>query len=119
MNAAVLIIRFAVPGWHCWPRAPRARAYLGHRHRHLFHVEVRIAVPNDERAVEFHDLRDFAAGEFERMGSPVPGGVEFDDRSCETLARLLGSKVAAQYGRAVDVAVLEDGEFGATVCVGP
>lgn len=107
MNAATIFVRFQVPGFHCWPEPTPERAYLGQRHRHLFHVEVRIKVAHDDREVEFHDLLDFAR-------EALPGG-ELGAQSCEMLARALGAKVAARYRRAVEVSVSEDGEVGAVV----
>lgn len=104
----VAIVRFDVPGFHCWPEAPGARNYLAQRHRHLFHVEVQLELRHHEREVEFHDLLDFAR---ERM----PGG-EMEGRSCETMASELLHHIHERYpGRTVRVSVFEDGEVGASL----
>lgn len=81
---ARIVVRFVAEGWHCWPAAPEHRSYLASRHRHLFHVEVRLPVVHEEREVEFHDLLDAAKVDF--------GSGEFGAASCETLARDLCKK---------------------------
>lgn len=110
INDATIFVRFVVPGFHSWPDAPVHRGYLGHSHRHLFHVELRCSVEHDGREIEFHDLLDVARAAF-------PGG-DLGGQSCETMARELAKKMARRYGRAFEVAVSEDGEVGALVSVG-
>jgi hypothetical protein len=107
MTFSTIFVRFTQPGFHHWPDPTPERAYLGQRHRHLFHVEVRVQVWHDDREVEFHDLLDFARSQF-------PGG-ELGGQSCETMARALGKEIARRFGRAVEVTVSEDGEVGAVV----
>lgn len=103
-----IIVRFAAEGFHCWPEAEGKRAYLASPHRHLFHVDVIMAVAHDDREVEFHDLLAFARQAF--------GSGDFGRASCETLAKSLIQKLRAKYGeRAISVAVYEDGEVGAMV----
>ena len=104
---AWIAVRFRAEGWHCWPGATRRRAYLAAKHRHLFHVALRIPVADDDREVEFHDLLDQARADF--------GTGDFGSASCEMLARSLAQKTARRYGRACEVAVFEDGEVGAEV----
>lgn len=107
MTQATIFVRFTQPGFHYWPEPTKGREYLGRRHRHLFHVEVRLNVSHDDREVEFHDLLDFARHAF-------PGG-ELGGQSCEMLARSLATEIAHRYQRAVEVSVSEDGEVGALV----
>jgi len=107
MTASTIFVRFTQPGFHHWPEPTGDRAYLGERHRHLFHVDVRMQVEHDDREVEFHNLLDLARSLF-------PGG-ELGGQSCEMMARSLGEKIARRYGRAVQVTVSEDGEVGAVV----
>ena len=107
MTLSTIFVRFQVPGFHHWPEPTSERAYLGQRHRHLFHVEVRMEVGHDDREVEFHDLLDFARAQF-------PGG-ELGGQSCEMMARQLGKEIARRFGRAIEVTVSEDGEVGAVV----
>lgn len=102
------VVRFSVPGFHCWPGASGERSYLADRHRHLFLVEVELQVFHEEREVEFHDLLDFCKNVF-------PGG-EMGAKSCETMATELYKEVAGQYpDRRLVVSVFEDGEVGAKV----
>lgn len=102
------IVRFQVPGFHCWQGATGERSYLANRHRHLFHVEARIEVFHNDREVEFHDFLDFCRANF-------PGG-EMGGRSCEMMAKDLLSAITGRYPqRSARVAVFEDGEVGAEV----
>lgn len=109
--SADIWVRFAVPGFHCWPEAPHWRPYLAQPHRHLFQVVVRTQVTHDDREVEFHDLLDQARADF-------PGG-DLGRQSCEDMARALATKMAAHYRRPFEVSVSEDGEVGAVVSVDP
>lgn len=116
-----IFVTFQAPGFHRWPDASGAREYLKHRHRHLFHVRVDMDVDHDEREVEFHDLADFCRQTFINMGGSVRYGAgEYDDRSCETLARTLGDHVQDRWpSRALSVSVSEDGECGAILHFAP
>lgn len=101
-----IIVRFTAPGFHRWKDAPPHRAYLGERHRHLFHVEARLTVKHDDREVEFHDLLDFCRDAF----------VLLTDWSCEKAARELRDAIREKWpNRKCSVSVFEDGECGALV----
>ncbi|MEY9179702.1 hypothetical protein [Bradyrhizobium sp. USDA 313] len=116
MSDATIFVRFTMAGFHRWAGAPIGRAYLADRHRHLFHVEVRMQVAHDDREVEFHDLLDEARTIFaEDLGA----NGNYGSHSCEMLGRELGDRLAKQYGRPVTVIVSEDGECGAQVEVAP
>lgn len=109
---AIIFVRFTYPGFHRWAGAPAHRSYLADRHRHLFHVEVRMQVSHDDREIEFHDLLDRARAIFEfELGT----NGNFGSHSCEMLGRELGGRLARMYQRAVTVIVSEDGECGAQV----
>lgn len=103
-----VVIRFTADGWHSWPAAVGEREYLASVHRHLFYVEVRLAVTHDEREVEFHDLLAYCRAVFRRG--------DFGAASCETLAQRLLTAIEHSYpGRAASVSVFEDNECGATL----
>lgn len=105
---SVAVVRFQVPGFHCWQGATGDRAYLAARHRHLFHVEAKLEVFHQDREVEFHDLLDFCRASF-------PGG-ELGGVSCEQMAINLLGAIAQKYpNRWAQVGVFEDGEVGAEV----
>jgi hypothetical protein len=104
-----------VPGFHRWPAATGARAYLASTHRHLFRVTAHAAVAHDDRDTEFHDLAALIRrwwGEGER---------ECGDASCETLARALADWLAAAGVPVTATEVSEDGQCGAvyTIPEGP
>jgi hypothetical protein len=101
-------VKFTQEGFHCWPNAPEHREYLRYRHRHLFHVEIKIEVSHNERDVEFHDLLSMCRKEFSVK--------EKGTKSCETMAQDLHDYLSAKFdGRWISVEVSEDGEFSATV----
>jgi hypothetical protein len=104
-----VIVRFTAEGFHYWPGARPPRAYLGQRHRHLFHVEVSVSVGGHDREIELHDLLEYSRimwPEFRELGP----------KSCEMLAADLAANVCARWpGREVRVSVFEDGEVGAEV----
>lgn len=118
MTQATIKVRFQHPAWHCWPGAPEHRAYLAALHRHVFHVEVAVPVVHDDRAIEFHDLRDIAIGLFAGQGEARPFGTDLAHRSCEMLARHMAEALARMVGQWCEVSVSEDGEFGAVVRAG-
>ena len=107
-----ITVRFAVPGFHCWPEAPPHRIYLAAKHRHLFRVSVSMPVRHDDREVEFHDLRDEAEALLQGIAED---GSDFGRQSCEDIARRLATVLGDAYDRPVTVTVSEDGEFDATV----
>ncbi len=103
-------VSFTAEGWHRWPRAPARRKYLRTRHRHLFHVLVRIEVKDQKREVEFHDLLDQAKAAF--------GTGDFGSKPCESMAEELVQHFRERpdyKGRAMMASVSEDGECGAVV----
>lgn len=106
-NKAEIFIRFTFAGFHRWEGAPEHRSYLAERHRHLFGVEVKCLVNNDDREIEFHDLLDESRDFFNEP--------ERRDQSCEMMARALGEYLSRQYQRAFTVIVSEDNECGAQV----
>lgn len=106
-NKAEIFVRFTFAGFHCWEGAPAHRSYLATRHRHLFGVEVKCLVNNDDREIEFHDLLDESKNFF---NDPERG-----NQSCEMMARILGEYLAKRYQRMFTVTVNEDGECGAQV----
>jgi hypothetical protein len=109
-KAAEIVVRFTRPGLHCWPDATGRRAYLAHKHRHMFYVEVTTGVTHDDREIEFHDLLQAAEDLF-------PIG-DFGIQSCEMLARELAEGLQKQFRRPLQVAVFEDNEVGARVRFG-
>lgn len=110
MRKSDIFVRFVKAGFHLWPNAPPSRAYLAQRHRHLFHVEVRVEVRHDDREIEFHDLLEEAEDLFE---------IADDTMSCEMMARVLANRLMALHDQRIfAVTVSEDGECGATVSSG-
>lgn len=110
-------VEFTQVGFHHWPDAPTARAYLRNPHRHLFHVEVSTTVEHDDRDIEFHDLRDESITLL--RGIAVGKGFDFGSQSCETIARRLGLRLIDRYRLPFTITVSEDGECGATIEILP
>ncbi len=104
-----VIVSHQVPGFHHWPGAPDDVAYLRYMHRHLFLIVVGWKVSHDNRDVEFHTAQDWIRKEY-----PTP--TNFGSRSCEQLAKELGTKlIEAGLPAPTFVEFWEDGEFGARV----
>ena len=105
-----IVITFTLPGFHCYPQAPPAVAFLRERHRHLFRFVLRFRVEHDDRQKEFFIVSsDVQAAIKQIHGYPA----EFGFASCEEIARLLLASWA--YEGCCEVEVWEDGENGALV----
>ena len=108
-----VVARLSVAGFHCWPAAHAARDYLRTRHRHQFVITLELMVAHDRRAIEIHDLIQSATDALHHLVPMRAGAFEFGERSCETIAELLGTTLDALYLTPwLKVTVLEDGEAG-------
>ena len=108
-DSMTAVVRFRRVGFHRWPQATGRRAYLASPHRHLFFVQVAIAVTHDHREIEFHDLLDQCLALW-------PDNQDLKDLSCESMARELVSSLVLVYGdRPMCVSVFEDDEVGAVI----
>jgi hypothetical protein len=100
-------VRFTFEGFHHWPAARDAHAYLAGAHRHLFHVRARRQVSSHDRLIEFIEFRrkllDYCTRTFQSLdpASPVPF-------SCEHMAFKLMVDMELD-----EAEVSEDGENGA------
>ena len=111
-----VVVRHRFDALHHWPNAPVHRAYLGQDHRHLFHVEMRIQVFDDDRALEFHDILKKLQREWCVPGTRADGMNDIGAMSCEMVAKSILSAARREYDkRAMKVSVFEDGENGAIV----
>lgn len=114
-----LIFKLQIEGWHRWIDAPKEYKYLSYRHRHIFHIHVRLPVVGDNREFEFIQLsadvrrylRDVYVNEVEGIGC------DFDGMSCEQIAKsvyeLLEDYKIMPKDRKGSVGVFEDGVNGA------
>lgn len=103
-------VRFRFEGIHCYPDAPEEVEFLRKKHRHEFHVRVRMDVAHDDRELEFlivkRKIQNFIYGWSFDLGS----------RSCEVMAREIAEMIITRLHRiSVEVEVNEDGENGAIV----
>lgn len=103
---------FRAVGFHNWPGAPDAYAYLRSKHRHEFHCKVEIAVGGSNREVEFCHFKDVAHGEFIKL---CTADGDFGSRSCEMIADDLRAALLHLHYRVSAVEVSEDGENGAVL----
>lgn len=107
MMKSFIKVRTQFEGFHYYPNAgeidPRIR-FLENEHRHLFKVEVKIAVTHLDRELEFF-LVKWALESFIRGGNQ-------NHRSCEMIAEdILINHLYPSYGeRYYEVVVSEDGE---------
>lgn len=101
--------RFQVEGWHQWPAA---KDYLQYPHRHMFHFDIGISVTNNDREVEFIEMKRQFKGEVARWLSP---GNRLDI-SCEELAERCVFMAHRMFNsNRIYAEVSEDGENGACV----
>jgi hypothetical protein len=95
-------------GFHRWKDAPLEVDFLRNWHRHIFHVLAVIIVTNDNRQVEFiqlkHKIDAFLAIEY--------AGKYFEE-SCEMIARNTAAFLASTGFTVGSVTVNEDDENGA------
>lgn len=86
---STVMVKERVVGFHCWPEAPEAVAYLRQPHRHLFAIIVAINVTHDDRDIEFHmlqrDLLRITSALWPQTEHGV-GEFDFAHRSTEMLA---------------------------------
>lgn len=103
-------------GFHCWPKAPKARAYLRRPHRHVFHVKVTVPVEIMDREVEFHDLKDELNTVIQERVAPWMTAEQKCKDSCEKIAESIALGMNDEYGyKRMKVEVSEDGECGGLV----
>ena len=104
-------------GFHAWPGAPEAVAYLRTPHRHRFGVRVEVSVRGSDREVEFHllkrEVHDLLPTAFEREADT--GEYRFGSMSCEMISGEVFSALSRAGYLITSVTVDEDGECGATV----
>ena len=112
-------IRAQFEGLHHWPDAPAEVAFLRNLHRHLFHVEVEIAVNHADRDKEFFMVK----GRLDHALSEVGAGYgplllrnlrDLGPMSCEMIAAWL-VETLAHYMEIRRVTVREDDENSATL----
>ena len=99
-----------IEGFHRWPDAPKALAYLASRHRHLFVVRCSFLVEHEDRAIEINQMQNRIENYLRlKYGAPM----ELKNMSCEMLAHDL-----MEWGELdgiTKVTVLEDNYGGATL----
>ena len=116
MQSAVFC-RTSFEGIHCWPEAPLETYYLRNPHRHVFHVEVEVDVKENDREIEFINLKHNIDRFIE--GNIVKGELNDMGRmSCEEVATRLAKWLRTIYpNRDYYLEVNEDDENGARLYV--
>lgn len=98
-----IVVKLQVEGIHKWQDCPIEDVlFLRHRHRHMFHIEVRKEVTHNDRDIEIIMLKR----KITQFLGKEP--IEFGNKSCEMIAELLLKAFDCTY-----VKVLEDNENGA------
>lgn len=99
-------------GFHRWPEAKSKRKYLANLHRHLFGVKVEVSVTENNRQIEFHDLKDVVNTIIEKFILIRKN----DAMSCEDIAETILDYLELKYSKnMISVTVDEDGECGSSV----
>jgi hypothetical protein len=103
-------------GFHHWPEVAAVlaeRAYLANLHRHKFFVRVELSVSNNNRQVEFHDLKDNLDA---FIGLEIGGGNWPARMSCEDMAEAILAWIHSSYPSSLYViSVAEDNENGSII----
>lgn len=105
------VVRTRFTGLHRWNDAPPEVGFLREKHRHEFHVEVKVE--------QFHDDRDVEYIKLKRKVDEIIDGWPYNlgERSCEMMCDDLHQALSAhiESKRSYVVKVFEDGENGAEV----
>lgn len=108
-------------GQHNWPEAPDEVAFLRSLHRHMFYVEVKIAVDYQDREIEFFIFKRHIDECIERLYPDCThvGVRNLDRKSCETIADQIYYNLVTSHseydGRDIIISVSEDGEVAGEV----
>jgi hypothetical protein len=109
-----VIVKLQVEGAHYFAKAKElfpTVGFLADRHRHIFHIKLSKEVFHDDRDIEFimfkREVKDYLELYYH---DEVTGMLEFDNMSCEAIAREL-----LEYFHCEWVEVWEDDENGARV----
>lgn len=107
-----IIIRFTIEGLHNWPDCDTKKTwYLKHVHRHMFHVEMRKKVTENNREIEIIEFRNDVLSYLKTSYFDKKLDVcNFGKMSCEDIAEDLLETYNCCY-----VKVLEDNENGALI----
>lgn len=124
-----LIVKFNMPGFHCWANAPDEYAYLSALHRHIFFWEVKVLVIDSDREYEFIHLKDILTNiiknqydmktgrlsEGTTVGYDLDNALLFGSMSCEMIAEKTKelAEEALEGLKITEISVLEDDENGA------
>lgn len=107
-------------GCHRWPSAFKAVEFLKFTHRHIFHVNLRLSVEHEDRAVEFIFLKNSLT----ECCNDLSKDMQFEkhcEYSCETIAKRLAHMLSVKHPdifdgtRTMSIKVSEDNENGALV----
>lgn len=110
-----IIVKNKFEGYHLWRDAPEEVAFLRSPHRHLFYVETRIRVKEDDRELEFfmvqHRINQIIKEEMPLTLESAQLGL-----SCEMMAKKILGRLRWLYpNRPISCLITEDDENGAIV----
>ena len=110
-----IIVKNRFEGYHLWRDAPDEVAFLREGHRHIFFVETRVEVSEDDRELEFfmvqHRINQILAEEMPTTPDKAEWGL-----SCEMMAKRILNRLREMYPkRPMGCIVSEDDENGAWV----
>lgn len=99
-------------GFHCWPDAVPEVEFLKHKHRHVFNIEARIQVTENDRELEYFMVQNF----IDAIINEAVLGTDQSASSCETMAEIVLDYLEAKYpSRKISVEINEDGENGSII----
>lgn len=109
-----VIAKTQFEGFHYWSGAPQLVRFLRDRHRHIFHVEVRMSVAELDRDVEIIMFKRYV----NELLNDMKSRIDSEGWSCEMIANELASLLLDEYdSNEIEVVVLEDNENGGGIYV--
>ena len=116
-DVTTIIVGLRQQGMHCWPDAPKELFFLADPHVHNFRIRAEVYVSHGEREHEFYLLRNDMELCLVTLYPDVvlDTFMAFGDHSCETIAKLLKSRLEEREYIGVSVEVWEDEEQGARI----
>lgn len=98
-------------GFHRYLGAKEQVSYLRDIHRHMFYVKFQIEVFDNDREIEFIELKH----QVEQFIKQIQNEEKAIEYSCETYAEKIIEKVKELYNRKMICEVSEDDENGAII----
>lgn len=104
-----IFIKTQFEGYHKWKDAPEETKFLRNLHRHIFGVKVKVSVNENDREIEYFDLKNSIDLYLSEVKFP-------EIYSCEMMAEdILDFTEGCYYKNKISIEVNEDNQNGSIV----